>query len=107
MTLWDLEILCRTNAIGTFSRHNSDKLLFINVDPDVIKDEHFIKGLTKQILTQYNISPMSIIFEITEKTSIDNYKNFNEIINYYKSQGYKKLLMMLGQDIPGLQLLQR
>ena len=100
--LWDLEILCRANAIKTFSSNNSDKLLFVNVDPAVIKDEHFIKGFTKEILTEHNISPMSLIFEITEKTSIDNYKNFNEVINYYKSQGYKIAIDDVGTGYSGL-----
>ena len=100
--LWDLEILCRSNAIKTFSSHDSDKLLFVNVDPAVLKDEHFIKGFTKDILTEHNISPLSLIFEITEKTSIDNYKNFNEVIDYYKSQGYKIAIDDVGTGYSGL-----
>ena len=100
--LWDLEILCRSNAIKTFSEHKSDKLLFVNIDPAVLKDEHFIKGFTKEILTEHNISPMSLIFEITEKTSIDSYKNFTEVINYYKSQGYKIAIDDVGTGYSGL-----
>ncbi len=100
--LWNLEILCRENAIKAYSNYNSDKLLFVNIDPAVIKDEHFIKGFTKEILTEYNISPMSLIFEITEKTSIDNYKEFNEVINYYKSQGYKIAIDDVGTGYSGL-----
>lgn len=100
--LWNLEILCRSNAIKTFSKHNSDKLLFLNVDPDVLKDEHFIKGFTKDILSEYNISPLSIIFEITEKTSINNYINFNEVINHYKDQGYKIAIDDVGTGYSGL-----
>ncbi|MGV8982447.1 EAL domain-containing protein [Clostridium sp.] len=100
--LWDLEILCRSNAIKTFSSHNSGKLLFVNVDPAVLKDEHFIKGFTKDILTEHNISPLSLIFEITEKTSIDNYKNFNEVIDYYKNQGYKIAIDDVGTGYSGL-----
>ncbi|MGH4137792.1 EAL domain-containing protein [Clostridium sp.] len=100
--LWDLEILCRSNAIKTFSSHNSDKLLFVNVDPAVLKDEHFIRGFTKDILTEHNISPLSLIFEITEKTSIDNYKNFNEVIDYYKQQGYKIAIDDVGTGYSGL-----
>lgn len=87
--LWDLEVLCRSNAIKKFSSFNSDKLLFLNVDANVIKDEHFIKGFTMEILTKYYINPMALIFEITEKTSIKNYESFTEVINYYKNQGYK------------------
>jgi diguanylate cyclase (GGDEF)-like protein len=100
--LWDLEILCRSNAIRTFSSHNSDKLLFVNVDPAVLNDEHFIKGFTKEILIEHKINPLSLIFEITEKTSIDNYKNFNKVINYYKSQGYKIAIDDVGTGYSGL-----
>ncbi|MBC7959555.1 MAG: GGDEF domain-containing protein [Vallitaleaceae bacterium] len=100
--LWDLEILCRANAIRTFSSFGSDKFLFLNVDPEVIRDEHFIKGFTKDLLTEYHISPQSLILEITEKTSIDNYFNFNEVINYYKSQGYKIAIDDVGTGYSGL-----
>ena len=100
--LWDLEITCRKNSIKTFSKHNSDKLLFINIDPAVLKDNHFIKGFTKEILAKYNISPMSLIFEITEKTSIDDYENFSEVIDYYKRQGYKIAIDDVGTGYSGL-----
>lgn len=100
--LWELEILCRANAIRTFSAFESDKLLFINVDPEVIRDEHFIKGFTKDLLAEHNVSPQSLILEITEKTSIDDYANFNEVINYYKSQGYKIAIDDVGTGYSGL-----
>lgn len=100
--LWELEILCRANAIKAFSSFQSDKLLFLNVDPAVIRDEHFIKGFTKDLLIEHNISPMSLILEITEKTSIDDYTNFNEVINYYKSQGYKIAIDDVGTGYSGL-----
>ena len=100
--LWDLEILCRSNAIKSFSSYNSERLLFVNVDPAVLNDEHFIKGFTKEILIEHKINPLSLIFEITEKTSIDNYKNFNEVIDYYKSQGYKIAIDDVGTGYSGL-----
>lgn len=100
--LWDLEILCRSNAIKAYSKFKTEKLLFLNVDPNVMRDEHFIKGFTKEILTEYNISPMSLIFEITEKSTIENYSNFKEIIDYYKNQGYKIAIDDVGTGFSGL-----
>ncbi|MBU3154599.1 EAL domain-containing protein [Clostridium estertheticum] len=100
--LWDLEITCRKNAIKAFSSHNSDKFLFVNIDPAVLKDDHFIKGFTKELLAKYNISPTSLIFEITEKTSIDCYENFSEVIDYYKNQGYKIAIDDVGTGYSGL-----
>ncbi|MBU3179218.1 EAL domain-containing protein [Clostridium estertheticum] len=100
--LWDLEITCRKNAIKAFSSHNSDKFLFVNIDPAVLKDDNFIKGFTKELLAKYNISPTSLIFEITEKTSIDCYENFSEVIDYYKNQGYKIAIDDVGTGYSGL-----
>lgn len=100
--LWDLEILCRANAIKKFSTFNVDRLLFLNVDPYVMKDEHFMKGFTKELLTEYHLNPTSLIFEITEKSSIENYRNFKAIIDYYKEQGYKIALDDVGKGYSGL-----
>jgi diguanylate cyclase (GGDEF)-like protein len=100
--LWELDFICRVNAIKKYSEFNSDKLLFLNVDPNIIKDAHFSKGFTKDILIKNNLSPSSIIFEITEKTSIEDYETFNTIIDNYKSQGYNIAIDDVGSGYSGL-----
>jgi len=103
--LWDLEYLCRSKAIERASKLSKNKLLFINVDPLILKDEKFKTGLTKDFLTKYNMSPESIIFEITERTSIDDFKSFKKAIDTYVGQGYKIAIDDTGAGYSGLKML--
>lgn len=100
--LWELELKCRLNAIKRFKAFHSNKLLFINVDPNIIKDEHFIKGFTREFLNDNTIDPSLLIFEITEKSSISDYNQFNTIIENYKSQGYRIAIDDVGTGYSGL-----
>lgn len=73
--LWDLEMLSRTKALETahkFILPPYNKKLFINVNPNIMHDNTFKKGFTKDFLKQYNISPNNIIFEITERNVFGN-----------------------------------
>ena len=49
--VWELEMLFRKKALERLHEIDNDKLLFINVDPDVIKAPEFKRGLTKEYLS--------------------------------------------------------
>lgn len=100
--LWELEMATRIKAIETFNSFKTDKLLFLNVDPDILKDEHFIKGATKNVLQFYGVNPSNLIFEITERTVIKDYKIFRNVIDNYKIQGYKIAIDDVGAGYSGL-----
>lgn len=102
---WQLEALCRMKAIEKAKNIDKDKFLFLNVDPMIIKDEAFTKGFTKEFLLKNNISPESIIFEITEKTAIDDYKSFRNVLDNYIGQGYKIAIDDTGAGYSGLRTL--
>lgn len=99
---WELELACRIKAIERSRNIPSGKLLFLNVDPKIIKDKNFKKGLTKDFLLKNNISPETIIFEITEKTAILDYKSFTNVLNNYTNQGYKIAIDDTGSGYSGL-----
>lgn len=103
--LWDLELLCRVKAIERARNIDRDKFLFINVDPHIFKDEKFKKGFTKEFLAKHNMSPETIIFEITEKNCIEDYKTFNAALNNYTEQGYKIAIDDTGSGYSGLKML--
>ncbi|SNX53529.1 GGDEF domain-containing protein [Thermoanaerobacterium sp. RBIITD] len=103
--VFELERICRINAIANFNVFDTDKLLFINVDPDILKDEHFIKGNTKDILKFFNANPSNVIFEVTEKTCVEDYKSFKKVIDNYKSQGYKIAIDDVGTGYSGLSMI--
>jgi diguanylate cyclase (GGDEF)-like protein len=99
--LWEMELSTRSSAIEKFLSLQSDKILFLNVDPDIIKDEKFVKGFTKH-LYENMIKQSNIVFEITEKTAIKDYIEFKKIIENYKTQGYKIAIDDVGTGYSGL-----
>lgn len=103
--VWELEFLCRSKALDRAKSLPKDKMLFINVDPKIIKDSRFQKGVTLEMLAHYKIDANQIIFEITEKSSIEDYKSFRKVLDNYTSQGYKIAIDDTGSGYSGLKLL--
>lgn len=106
--LWELEQLCRTKAFEAAFRFMIppySKKLFINVNPNVLHDETFQTGLTKEYLNQYQISPSNIIFEITERNIIKDINSFIDAVDHYKSQDYKIAIDDAGAGYSGLNLI--
>lgn len=100
--LWELELLFRKKAIEKAYSLDKNKLLFINVDPNIIKNSKFEKEFTSCYLEKYNISPQSIIFEITERTAIEDYKKFSSILKNYTDKGYRIAIDDTGSGYSGL-----
>lgn len=102
---WELEYLCRTKALEKAKGIIASKMLFINVDPQIINDRRFQKGLTRELLQNYCAETGNVIFEITEKTAISDYKSFCRILDNYKSQGYRIAIDDTGAGYSGLKTL--
>lgn len=102
---WELESLCRTKALERSSNIDNEKFLFLNVDPSIFKDDKFKKGFTKEFLLKHNICPNSIIFEITEKTAIEDYIGFKKALDNYVDQGYQIAIDDTGAGYSGLKTL--
>ena len=101
--VWKLEELCRKmNLKHAGNGKLRGKRLFINVDPNVIHDEKFKEGITCKYLKKYGLAPSDIIFEITERTSIDDAETFRNIINHYKKQQYRIAIDDFGTAYAGL-----
>ncbi|MDT8902152.1 EAL domain-containing protein [Anaeroselena agilis] len=103
--IWELEYLCRTKALEKAKDIVASKMLFINVDPKIIDDHRFQKGLTRELLQNYCAETGNIIFEITEKTAISDYRSFCRILENYKSQGYRIAIDDTGAGYSGLKTL--
>jgi len=100
--VWELELLFRSLAIERASGLSDNQFLFLNVDPNIIRDPKFEKGLTREYLDRFGISPDKIIFEITERTAIEDYDTFREILSYYTDQGYKIAIDDAGAGYSGM-----
>lgn len=106
--LWELELLCRTTALETaykFKHHPYNQKLFINVNPNIMHDEMFMKGFTKGFLEQFNIRPEDIIYEITEQYVIKDFDLFSKTLTHYKNQSFKIAIDDAGSGYSGLNLI--
>lgn len=103
--IWELEMLFRKKAIEKAVSIPPNKLLFLNVDPNIIKDNNYKRGFTKKHLAKYNIDPKNIVFEITERSAIEDYDTFKKITKNYKDQGYKLAIDDVGSGYSGLKTL--
>lgn len=86
--LYPLERTCRHLALRDMPKLELKQKLFINIDPQTINDPHFIKGETKAILESLGLSPANIVFELTERRSIQDFPTFRKSLKYYRDQGY-------------------
>lgn len=100
--VWELEMLFRQKALENARMLKNDQLLFINVDPDIMKSNEFKSGLTKEYLDQNGLSENSIVFEITERTSINDYEAFQQVLENYRRQGYQIAIDDVGAGYSGL-----
>lgn len=106
--LWELELLCRTTALEAaykFMVPPYNKKLFINVNPNTMHDENFRKGFTREFLSQYEIAPNNVIFEITERNVITDMKGFISIISHYRGQDFRIAIDDAGAGYSGLNLI--
>lgn len=79
----DLDELCRKKS---FIQINNNKLLFINVEPESFSNVEFIKKVKNKKLP---IPNENIVFEITERTSLEDLSKFLDVIQEFKEAGVK------------------
>lgn len=100
--IWDLEMLFRRKAIEKAVNIPSNRLLFLNVDPNIMQDVNYKQGITKSYLNTYQIDERDIVFEITEHTVIEDYQGFKQITDHYRQQNYNIAIDDVGSGYSGL-----
>ncbi|WP_349408377.1 EAL domain-containing protein [Pseudalkalibacillus sp. SCS-8] len=75
--LYPLELLVIRKALRQMKGHET---LFINVTPMTIAHKHFIEDVDAIIAENSYINPAQIVFEITERESIDRYPHLKQTI---------------------------
>lgn len=104
--LWELEKICRTNALKYAAGKPDGVKLFINVDGNVLRDSKFQKGFTKEKLSKYSLKMEDVVFEITERSNFEDHDMVHAVIEHYREQGYEVALDDLGSGYSGLNRLQ-
>lgn len=78
--------VCGNTASGGRRR---PKLLFVNVNPEVLNDPDHKGGETLALLKELDISPSAIVFELTERGAVGDYIGFERVLSYYREQGFR------------------
>jgi EAL domain-containing protein (putative c-di-GMP-specific phosphodiesterase class I) len=100
--LWELETLCRRKALKNAKYMNTEKKLFLNVNPNIIHDAEFRNGFTKSSLIKYGLDSLDIVFEITERNAIIDKDAFLGSIEHYRKQNFKIAIDDVGSGYSGL-----
>lgn len=88
--LFPIEKLARETAVRSSKDfiQNGEKL-FLNFSPKIIHDPHFSPGMTMELLEEHHLKPQDVIFEITERHAIDDFRTFRQALNHYRNQGFQ------------------
>lgn len=102
-----LEMLCRKKALGKVSELNIPGKIFLNVSPALFQSSDHERGVTATLLKELQIERSRIVFELTERTIIEDYDLFLRGVAHYREQGYSIAIDDLGSGYAGLQILAR
>ncbi|WP_373229423.1 EAL domain-containing protein [Cohnella sp.] len=98
-----LDRLARETAIRHCPSLVSSQKIFINVTMGIINDPHFVSGQTVRWLSDRGLHPGQVVFELTERSSIDDFDAAKKILAHYRSQGYEIAIDDAGAGYSSLQ----
>lgn len=98
-----LDRLAREKAIRHCPSLGTMQKIFINVTMSIINDPHFVSGQTVRWLTDRGLYPGQVVFELTERSSIDDFEAAKKILAHYRSQGYEIAIDDAGAGYSSLQ----
>lgn len=102
-SLYALEKTARELAIQGFFSLGPRQKLFINMNANVINDPNFTAGQTIKLLEQMKVSPQDVVFEITERNSIEDFSTATKALENYRKQGYRIAIDDAGAGYSSLQ----
>lgn len=71
------------------SQEYKNRLVFLNIQPQVLTDSAYRSGKTLELLDKFNLSPSQVVLEMTEKEAVIDYNRFEKIIENYRLQGFR------------------
>ncbi len=87
--LFELELIVLEKAFDQIVKTGSTHLMFINFTPITLGNPEFIKAV-RQMLTKYRkVNSYKVIFEITERDSIDEFKHLVDNIKALRMMGFR------------------
>ncbi|NVN99674.1 MAG: EAL domain-containing protein [Geobacteraceae bacterium] len=103
----ELEILCRKKALSRVRELDIHGKIFLNVSPALFQSRDHERGITAALLDDLQIDRSRVVFELTERSIIEDYDLFLKGLAHYREQGYSIAIDDLGSGYAGLQILAR
>lgn len=72
------------------------------MDSNILLDQDFVQGFTKEYLKKYHLDSNNIVFELSETTSIEDKHLFKQIVRHYRSQGFEIAIDDVGSGYSNL-----
>lgn len=100
-----LERVCRKRAIEAAADMPTGRLLFINIEPEAVGDPQLRDMVTQALLSAAEVTPQSIVFEITERSAITDYPAFRSTLEFVRALGFGVAVDDAGAGYGSLQCL--
>lgn len=101
--MYSLDRIAREMSIDACETLGTNQKLFINVMAQIMEDPGFSPGRTVSLLEQHHLSPEQIVFEITERSAIEDYPAVKRALQHYRNQGYQIAIDDVGAGYSSLQ----
>ena len=101
--VFELDRLCRRNAIISATSLKQQHKLFVNLRPTTIQDPEFQGERMLAFLKEHNLSPSRIVLEFTERLAIENYDLFLEAMKTFTDLGFEIAIDDTGAGYSGLE----
>jgi EAL domain-containing protein (putative c-di-GMP-specific phosphodiesterase class I) len=101
--LFELDCLCRRQAIRQAKRLPEGSKLFLNLLPCAIYDPAFEGDALRRTLQDHQLCPSDVVFEISERESIGNFAIFRELCDRYSELGFEIAMDDVGAGFGSLE----
>lgn len=105
--LFHLDRIARLTTIRSSIAHNIDGPIFINFNPTSIYNPQSCLQSTIQAISESNVEPERIVFEVVESEEIADSGHLLSILNFYRDAGFKVALDDIGSGYSSLSSLAR
>lgn len=101
--LYALEKIARDKALAGLGQLFRETKLFININPQVVNDPSFRPDEIIEFLASLGAGANQVVFEITERTSIDDFSSFRRSLEHYRRHGFQIAIDDAGAGYSSLQ----
>ncbi len=102
--MFEFDCLCRRSAFRAAQTLPEGAKLFLNCLPSAIHDPALAGDAVRETLQGHRLQPSDVVFEISERESIENFAIFREVCDHYRELGFQIALDDVGVGYASLEV---